>query len=136
MENVKKLLQTFAGDSMVLLRNQNQCLPLARGTKLNLFGYNATDLGFLITGGGSGCCAWVPEESKLTLAQAFREAGVQINEELLARYAAWDNIDLDSNAAWNNGNEDSGGPGTTLSNPPADFYTEELLRQAAEIKAK
>ena len=133
MENVKKLLQTFAGDSTVLLKNQNQCLPLARGTKLNLFGYNATDLGFLITGGGSGCCAWVPEESKLTLAQAFREAGVQINEELLARYTAWDNIDLDSNAAWNNGNEDSGGPGTTLSNPPADFYTEELLRQARDF---
>ena len=28
-------------DSMVLLKNENSCLPLAKGTKINLFGYNA-----------------------------------------------------------------------------------------------
>ena len=103
---------------------------MAKDTKINLFGYNATDLGFLLTGGGSGSGAWAAEENKVTLAQAFRDAGISINEDLLKSYAAWDDLDLDTNQGWENGTCDSGGPGTTLTNPTADFYTDALLDQA------
>ncbi|MBO5327804.1 MAG: glycoside hydrolase family 3 C-terminal domain-containing protein [Clostridia bacterium] len=115
------LLQEVAADSMVLLKNENDCLPLSKGTKLNLFGYNATDNGFMITGGGSGNSRSVAERT-VTLVQALKDAGVAYNEELLAKYAAYDNLDLDTNS--------SSGPQGTLTNPPESFYTDELMTQA------
>ena len=82
-----ELIGMFAADSMVLLKNENNCLPLAKGTKLNLFGYNATDKGYLLSGGGSGTGVWASDANIVGFAQAFREAGVDINEELLSQYA-------------------------------------------------
>ena len=117
-----ELIQQLAADSMVLLKNQNQCLPLAKDTKVNLFGYNATVNGFLVSGGGSGNATWAAESNKVSLAAAFRDAGVQINEELLDAYTAWDTADLDSSS--------KDALQCVLSNPSADFYTEERMQQA------
>ena len=115
-----ELIRQLAADSMVLLKNENNCLPLAQGTKLNLFGYNATINGFLLSGGGSGTGTLATESNKVPLADAFREAGVQINEDLLAAYTAWDTLDLDSMK------DDA--PQCVLTNPTADFYTEARLQ--------
>ena len=123
LSSADALIQQMAADSMVLLKNENNCLPLAAGTKLNLFGYNATNKGFLLSGGGSGAGTWATESNKVTLVQAFRDAGVEINEELLSKYAAWDDLDLDDNAA-------DGAPQCVLTNPTAGFYTNELMQQA------
>ena len=118
------LVQELAADSMVLLKNDNACLPLAQGTKLNLFGYNTTDSGFLLVGGGSGGNRAASKH--VGLVKAFEDAGVQINRELLSAYQGWDTLDLDHNSA-------TDAPQCILSNPGADFYTPELLQQAKEF---
>lgn len=115
-----KLVQEMAADSMVLLRNQNNALPLAKGTKINLFGWNASDNGFLLTGGGSGGTV-ISDEHKVTLTQALKEEGVQYNEELLNAYAAVSNVDAD----WN-----KDAKSTDIYNPDASFYTEDRMQQA------
>ncbi len=113
------MVQELAADSMVLLKNENDCLPLAKGTKLNLFGYNATDTGYMITGGGSGGARPVAEKV-VTLTQALKDAGVEYNEELLAKYVAWDTYDMDNNSSAQ----------SILSNPTESFYTDALMAQA------
>jgi len=119
-----ELVQTLAADSMVLLKNENGCLPLAKGTKLNLFGYNATEKGFMLAGGGSGGNR--NESKHVTLLKAFEDAGVEINYPLYNAYQDWDMLDLDNN------NVDTG-PHCILTNPGEAFYTEELMRQAREF---
>lgn len=118
------LLQTLAADSMVLLKNENSCLPLAKGTKLNLFGYNVTEDGFLLVGGGSGGSR--NENNHVSLLKAFEDAGVEVNLPLYNAYQDWDNLDLDSNAA-----QDA--PQCILTNPGEDFYTDALMQQAREF---
>ena len=120
----EELVQTLAADSMVLLKNENDCLPLAQGTKLNLFGYNTTDSGFLLVGGGSGGNRAASKH--VSLVKALEDAGVEINRELLSAYQGWDTLDLDHNSA-------TDAPQCILSNPGADFYTAELLQQAKDF---
>lgn len=118
------LVQEIAADSMVLLKNENNCLPLAKGTKLNLFGYNVTDKGYLLTGGGSGG-AKVVAEKIVTFLDAFEKAGVEYNEQLVNAYASFSSLDMDSNAG-------TGAPNCTLINPPESFYTDALMTQAKD----
>lgn len=47
-----RLSRTAAAEGMVLLKNENQVLPFARGTRLALFGKGSTD--YVKGGGGSG----------------------------------------------------------------------------------
>lgn len=47
-----RLSRRAAGEGMVLLKNQNDCLPLARGAKVALFGKGTID--YVKGGGGSG----------------------------------------------------------------------------------
>ncbi|MCM1441539.1 MAG: hypothetical protein NC131_20380, partial [Roseburia sp.] len=63
--------QQIAEDSMVLLKNENNALPIAENAKINLFGWNATDDGFILTGGGSGGST-IAAENKVTLTQALK----------------------------------------------------------------
>lgn len=116
------LVKDLAADSMVLLKNENNTLPLTKNTKINLFGYNATDLGFLLTGGGSGSTRTAAEKN-VSLLQAFQQAGVAVNMDLYNQYAAWDTLDLDSNST-------TDAPQCILTNPGEDFYTDELMEQA------
>ena len=118
------VVREIAADSMVLLKNANDTLPLdkTRNSKVNLFGYNATQKGYLISGGGSGGTRPVAEKI-VYLEEAFTEAGIEVNTELLNAYAKWDTLDLDSNAT-------SGAPQCTLTNPGESFYTDDLINQA------
>ncbi len=117
-----ELLQTIVADSMVMLKNDNNCLPLAKDTKINLFGYNATDRGFLLTGGGSGSTR-ADASKNISLLAAFQNAGVEVNMELYNAYYGWDTLDLDNN------NMETA-PQCILTNPGKDFYTDERMQQA------
>ena len=80
-----ELVEDILADSAVLLKNENGSLPLAKDTKLNLFGWNATDSGFLVTGGGSGGVN-INANLKVTLTDALTDAGVAYNQNLIAAY--------------------------------------------------
>lgn len=119
-----ELVQEIAADSIVLLRNESEngksALPLAQDAKVNLFGCASTDLGFMLTGGGSGGTV-IPAERRMSLAKAFELENMEYNEELLAAYETEQgSYDADYNASADN----------RLTNPGADFYTTERMTQA------
>ena len=119
------LVYEITEDSAVLLRNENNALPLkASETKVNLFGFGATDDGFLLTGKGSGGTT-IHEDKKVTLIEAFTDAGFTVNDTLVKSYNDWratagGYIDADVNSK----------ASMRPYNPGADFYTDDVMSQA------
>ena len=85
LQESDKLCQKIAEDSIVLLKN-NDCLPLkADQTKLNVFGYGATEKGFLLKGIGSGSST-ISNKKKVSLISALEQNGFTVNKDILAVY--------------------------------------------------
>ena len=97
LEEGDAVVQALGEESMVLLKNEDDFLPLAEGTKLNLFGWAATDQGFLLVGGVSGGTV-IAAENKVTLTSALKKERVEYNETLLADYSAISSTDADANS--------------------------------------
>lgn len=118
-----KLIQTMAEDSMVLLKNDNDTLPLdkEKDNRVNLFGWNSTDAGFMLVGGGSGGTT-LKEDVTVTLQDALTDAGISYNTYLASAYAA-----VSSNDADDNNVSDST---YVMQNPGASFYTDDLMQSA------
>ncbi len=72
-------------EGIVLLKNDN-ALPLGKG-KVNVFGWGATDEGFVYSGSGSG--ATKNTEARVTFLQGLREAGLEYNEGLMQKYTSF-----------------------------------------------
>ncbi len=76
-----RIAREAAAESMVLLKNDRKALPLARGTKLAVFGNNALEL---IAGGtGSGD---VNKMYSIPLIDGLFQAGYSLNTELYSAY--------------------------------------------------
>ena len=75
------------GESMVLLRNEDDALPLAEGAKVNVFGTASADQNWKVTGIGSGTGVIKPED-KHTLMRSLKDAGFKVNEKLEQYYAS------------------------------------------------
>lgn len=91
-ENLAKsdeLCQRIEGDSIVLLKNKDKTLPLkveeGQTTPINVFGYGATDDGFLLKGVGSGSSA-IADNKRVTLLQGLENAGFEVNTDILDEY--------------------------------------------------
>lgn len=86
-----EVVRKIANEGVVLLRNENNkegkpTLPLASSQrKVNVFGWGATDDGFLLAGNGSGKSV-SHKDNKVTLLQAFQKAGFTYNEEVISIY--------------------------------------------------
>lgn len=122
-----EVVQRLGEESVVLLKNEDNFLPLSEeqvSEGVNLFGWAATDQGFIVVGGGSGGTV-IAKENKVTLTKAFKEEKLPYNEALLESYSAISSVDADRN-----GNN----PVSTdaLTNPDADFYDDSdgLMTQA------
>lgn len=122
LEEGDEVVQRLGEESMVLLKNEESFLPLSKDTKLNLFGWAATDQGFLLVGGGSGGTV-IAEANKVTLTKALTEEGVEYNEALLASYSAISSTDADKNS-------NSPDSMAALANPDGSFYTADKMSQA------
>ena len=116
-----KFVQKAGEESMVLLKNEEDFLPLEED-KVNLFGWAATDQGFLLVGGGSGGTV-IAEGNKVTLTQAFKKEKFEYNEALLEEYSAISSTDADKN-----GNKPDSM--VALTNPGASFYSDTTMEQA------
>ncbi len=84
-----ELCQKIGEESMVLLKN-NGALPLQTESEdeiinINVFGYGATDEGFLLKGVGSGSST-ISTEKKVTLLDALEREGFYVNDEVLYPY--------------------------------------------------
>ena len=120
-----ELVQQLGEESIVLLKNEDNFLPLSEeqvNQGVNLFGWTATDQGFIVVGGGSGGTV-IDEKNKVTLTKAFEKEKFPYNEALLESYSAISSVDADKN---------SNNPSSTdaLTNPDAGWYKADKMNQA------
>ena len=80
-----KLCQKIEGDSIVLLKNNNNVLPLTGDLKVNVFGYGATNKGFLLKGIGSGSST-ISNTKKVTFLDALEAEGFEVNNQIMNVY--------------------------------------------------
>lgn len=132
------VVRETAAESMVLLYNDKgngeKYLPITDLDKINLFGWGATDGGFLLSGGGSGGATILDVDRdgnkriKVDLTDAFKEANIEYNTALTNAYAAMYDFDADYRKGGTTGSNVT----ESLYNPPASFYTEARMTQAKE----
>ena len=81
------LCQTIGDESMVLLKNQNNVLPLEEYETINVFGWGATDEGFLLKGVGSGSST-ISTKKQVTLLDAFDNSDeyIEYNQDIIDFY--------------------------------------------------
>lgn len=78
----KRLAQRLAEESIVLLKNEECCLPLASGASVAVFGRGQIDT--LYSGNGSGS---THAESVASIEEALRESGLRVYQPLTDFYA-------------------------------------------------
>lgn len=72
----------IAEEGMVLLKNDSDALPLAEGTKLNVFGWSSTNPVYGGTGSGSVSDAY----DKVDILESLADAGFEVNQDLVNFY--------------------------------------------------
>lgn len=125
------LVQEIAEGSMVLLKNDNNVLPLSEtNRKVNLFGYGSTKNGFIYSGGGSSGTILNKDktsEKKLdeiivSPAEAFKREGFEVNENLQKLYTDFSTY-----------NATEGHGISTIYQPSSSVYTRAVLKQAIDF---
>lgn len=77
-EDAAEFARQIAAEGIVLLKNEEDFLPIAKGTHLNLLGLRCVQMNY--NGGGSAAS----DESKcITLEQGLRRTGFELNQDLL-----------------------------------------------------
>lgn len=89
-ENGEALAKEIVKEGTVLLKNENNSLPLSTSTnKINVFGWSATQW----IGGGSGSGRVVSSMSDLTVGTTFldalKEEGIEYNDDLISMYESY-----------------------------------------------
>lgn len=78
------LVEEIAEEGMVLLKNENNALPLSGVSKLNVFGWSSTNPIYGGTGSGS-----VDTTTCVTLLQGLENAGFELNTDISDFYTAY-----------------------------------------------
>lgn len=114
------LVEQIAEEGIVLLKNEDNILPLADSSKLNVFGWASTNPCYGGTGSGSLSDAY----ETVTLLQGLENAGFELNTELSDFYTDY-RADRPEVGMWEQD--------WTLPEPTADSYSEDLLNNAKEF---
>ena len=85
IDEAKALCTEIAEEGIVLLKNDENGLPLAEGTKVNVFGWSSTNPVYGGTGSGSLSDAY-PTVSFL---QGLTDSGIEYNQDLVDFYTSW-----------------------------------------------
>ena len=85
IEEAKALCTEIAEEGIVLLKNDDAELPLAEGTKVNVFGWSSTNPIYGGTGSGALSDAY-PTVDFLT---GLADAGIEYNQDLVDFYKGW-----------------------------------------------
>ena len=115
--NSKAVVEEIAAEGIILLKNEDEGLPLSDTTKINVFGWASTAPIYGGTGSGS-----VDPSTATDLLTGLRNAGFELNDELENFYEAYradrGNISINNGQDW------------TLPEPVAASYTDEMLTNA------
>ncbi len=106
-----------AEEGIVLLKNDQQALPLDSNSKVNVFGWASTNPCY----GGSGSGGISDAYPKITLLEGLKDAGIQTNQEL---------SDFYQNYRSDRPEVTMFGQDWTLPEPPVDSYSNDLLENA------
>ena len=120
-EQSDALCEDIAAKGIVLLKNKDNTLPLKGEKKINLFGWHSSDAGFNLSGIGSGSST-IQDDKKVTLVDAFKNAGWSVNENLVKFYQDYDN----TARGYGTGNGDR----IPLVEPSVSSYTDTLISDA------
>lgn len=113
-EDWRELVTEIADEGMVLLKNENNTLPLAIGTKINLLGYCAYNPHY--SGSGSGS---VDAADAVSIVSALETAGFELNSALVSA-DIFPDLPEDTNPfGWNDGD-------IFLGDPSIDVYTGDI----------
>ncbi|MBQ2578542.1 MAG: glycoside hydrolase family 3 C-terminal domain-containing protein, partial [Lachnospiraceae bacterium] len=85
IEEAKALCTEIAEEGVVLLKNDGAALPLAEGSKVNVFGWSSTNPIYGGTGSGALSDAY-PTVDFLT---GLTDAGIEYNQDLVDFYTGW-----------------------------------------------
>ncbi|MGN0299130.1 MAG: glycoside hydrolase family 3 C-terminal domain-containing protein [Lachnospiraceae bacterium] len=77
-----ELCEEIAEEGIVLLQNEDAALPLASGTKLNVFGWSSTNPLY----GGTGSGGLSDAYPTVTLLEGLKNAGFEVNQTLVDFY--------------------------------------------------
>ena len=83
MENARNVSRKVQAEGTILLRNENNALPLSKGAKVTVFGYSSVDLAYGGTGSGGVTAS---AERKYDLRKSFAEDGRLVLNDALYDY--------------------------------------------------
>jgi len=81
----KQLVETVADEGIVLMKNQNNALPLKKSTKLNVFGWASTNPCY----GGTGSGSLSQSYHTVSLMEGLTNAGFSVNKDLENFYSKY-----------------------------------------------
>ncbi len=113
------MAEKLEDEGIVLFQNENGALPLASGTKVNLFGYASVDPIYGGTGSGSG-----DTSTNVDVVQGLKNAGLEVNEELVNFYKN-SGVSRPKQGGYTGSN-------FTPAEVAASAYTDAVLKQAKE----
>lgn len=119
-EEAELLVSEIAGEGIVLLKNENQSLPLTKNSNLNVFGWASTNPAY----GGTGSGSLSDSYEVVSLLQGLENAGFLLNDELSDFYTEY-RSDKPEFGVWVQE--------WTLPEPPVEMYTDELLQNARDF---
>ena len=114
------LCEDIADEGIVLLKNEDNILPLTNTQNINVFGWASTNPCY----GGTGSGALSDAYETTTLLGGLEDAGYKINTELTDFYIAY-REDRPEVGMW--------AQDWTLPEPTADSYSDELINNAKEF---
>lgn len=117
----KEVIEDVGDEGMVLVKNENNLLPLADNSNINVFGWASTNPIFGGTGSGSSDSA-----NALGVLESLENAGFQTNKDLTKIYT-------DYRDTRNTPGVGVAGTDWTLPEPTVDVYTDEVMNQAKEF---
>ena len=121
-ENGNKVTEEICEEGMVLLKNENEALPLKKNAKVTVFGRNSIQLVY----GGSGSAAPGDGERK-TINQSLEDAGFAVNPKMKSFYEKQDA--RSGNPAMEHG---EGIPTLKTGETPISKYTDEVKNSYAD----
>ncbi len=117
----KNLVSDIMDEAIVMLKNDNNTLPLKDTKKVNLFGWASSDNGTIYSGTGSAAC-YISDKDRITLSAGLEASEFEVNKSLLNKYTAYQDGRKDSNL--------TPGGTTYLIEPDTGFYTDDVMNEA------
>lgn len=120
--HLREIGQQIESEGIVLVKNDESALPVAKGSKITVFGQDAVDP--VYGGGGAGS---VDTSKAADLKTGLLSAGFELN------FVLWDFYETGAGAQYRKATPDVYGEGSFLVNEvPADLYTQEVKDSFAD----